>query len=698
MRFLRIVLSIVAALFLATTSFAQRRIDVGAELWIEPSQSEAEIEGWVKRAAENKMLSARIFLMWNFVETAPKVYDFHLYDALFRAAERYGVEIEATLFCTHAPAFYCPNHGYSPQNFELYYSEEIKALSAEFIRECVTRYRDSKALGSWWILNEARHFKATDPYAVQFTRKWLQEKYGTIESLNKAWITGFKSFDEVKHEKNWTKSGAFIWHAANKDWIDISRDYLTHTFVEIKKEIRKYDSKTPITSNPADYFTALDRYDFTALRDVLDIFGASMHASWQLQVMARDKYAYTTAGICEILRAHAPNNHFWIGEMQGGNNIFTGKSPICPTRNDLAQWVWSGIGSGARKVIYWCTNYRRQGVEAGEWGLFGFKGEDTDRSLVTKEINEVLTQNGDFFAESKPVLSNITLLLSPETQRMVRHVKMNIVGVQEAGTGSQMYTTFHWFEALSERGYLPQMRNMADYDWEKRGEGDVVILANSYVVPSNIVPRMVEFAKRGGKIIIEGLTGFYNEEEICTPITNFDLEPLVGGVFEDIRYRETPQYFNIEGIGKILGHAWHPIVRATSPTAQVIGAGKEGAVALHHKLGKGEVYWITPSVSMSQLAKEQSSDLSRIADALLADHLKRQPFRFAGFSEGGLMRVLQSGNEYLTVLTNNTTEPCTLKVVAPKELRATPIFGSAKFSPSGKVTLGSRETLVLLWR
>jgi beta-galactosidase len=275
---------------------------------------------------------------------------------------------------------------------------------------------------------------------------------------------------------------------------------------------------------------------------------------------------------------------------------------------------------------------------------------------------------------------------------------MNIVGVQEAGTGSQMYTTFHWFEALSERGYLPQMRNMADYDWEKRGEGDVVILANSYVVPSNIVPRMVEFAKRGGKIIIEGLTGFYNEEEICTPITNFDLEPLVGGVFEDIRYRETPQYFTIEGIGTILGHAWHPIVRATSPTAQVIGAGKEGAVALHHKLGKGEVYWITPSVSMSQLAKEQSSDLSRIADALLADHLKRQPFRFAGFSEGALMRVLQSGNEYLTVLTNNTTEPCTLKVVAPKELRATPIFGSAKFSPSGKVTLGSRETLVLLWR
>lgn len=698
MRLLKATLFIIVALFSAIESFAQRRIDVGAELWIEPSQSEAEVEGWVKRMADNKMRSIRTFIMWNFVETSPKVYDFHLYDTLFRAAEKYGLEIEATLFCTHAPAFYCAKHGYSPQHFVLYYSDEVKALSEAFIRECVVRYRDSKALGSWWILNEARHFNAKDPYAVKFTRTWLEKKYRTVEELNKAWITAFKSFDEIQFDKNWTKAGAFVWHAANKDWIDISRDYLTHNFAEIKSVIRKYDPKTPITSNPADYFTALDRYDFTAYRDIFDIFGASMHASWQLQVMARSKYAYTTAGICEILRSHAPNNRFWVGEMQGGNNIFTGQSPICPTRNDLAQWVWSSIGTGARKIIYWCTNYRRQGVEAGEWGLFGFQGEDTDRSLVTKEINEVIEKHGDFFEEAKPVLSNITLLLSPETQRMVRHVRLKNVGVKEADISAQMNTTFHWFEALSERGYQPQMRNLSDYEWEKHGDGDVVILANSFVVPSDIAPRMVEFAKHGGKVILEGLVGFYNEEELCTSVTKFDLEPLVGGVYVDIRYRETPQYFNIEGIGKVCGHAWHPIVRATSPSARVIGSGAEGAVALHNKVGKGEVYWITPSVSMSQLAKKESSVLSAFADALLGDHLCKQPFRFVGFTEGALMRVLQNGDEYITVLTNNLTTPCTVKVVAPKELNATPIFGSAKFASSGKVTLGGHETLVLRWK
>ena len=281
---------------------------------------------------------------------------------------------------------------------------------------------------------------------------------------------------------------------------------------------------------------------------------------------------------------------------------------------------------------------------------------------------------------------------------MLRHIRTEKVGVPETEPNSQVYTTFHWFEALSERGYQPQMRYFTDYEWEKRGEGDVVIVANAFAVPSSVVPRMVEFVKRGGKVILEGLVGFYNENEVCTSLGQFDLEPLVGGVYEDIRYRETPQYFNIEGIGKVLGHAWHPILRATSPSARVIGEGAEGAVALHNKIGKGEVYWIAPSVSMSQLKKGESGELSHLADALISEQLAAQPFRFAGYTNGALLRVLRSGNEYVTIITNNLTTPCKLKLIAPKGMTATPIFGTAQFSKSGKVTLGNRETLVLRWK
>ena len=101
---------------------------------------------------------------------------------------------------------------------------------------------------------------------------------------------------------------------------------------------------------------------------------------------------------------------------------------------------------------------------------------------------------------------------------------------------------------------------------------------------------------------------------------------------------------------------------------------------------------------MSQLKKGESNELSQLADALLAKELQKQPFRFAGFAEGALMRVLQSGDEYVTIITNNTTEPVAVKVVAPKGMTAKTIFGTAKFSKSGKVTLDGHETLVLRWK
>lgn len=698
MRLYKILLLCIATLAIAHETFAQRRIEVGAEVWIEPEQTPEELDMWFKRMADCKMRSARIFLMWNYIEVAPEKYDFTIADIAFEAAKKHGVEIEASLFCTHAPVFYGEQYWYRTQRHTLLWSREIQARSAKFIEACVTRYRNHPALGTWWILNEARGFTATSPLAVEFTQDWLRKKYNTIEHLNKAWCTDYKAFEAVKYEERWISNRAFMWTGANYDWCDIQRDFLTYNFRWIGDEIRKHDPAHPVTTNPADFFFSADKYDLAEHRNILDIFGASMHAAWQLCAMNRDQYGYAVSGICEILRAHAPNNHFWVSEMQGGNNIFSGKTPICPDRNDLAQWVWSSIGTGARKVIYWSTNYRRQSGEAGEWGVFGFKGEDTDRSLVTKEINEVLEKHSDFFAESKPELSNITLILSPETQRMLRHIRNDKVGIREWDIMAQTRTSFMWFEALLELGCQPKMRYMSDYEWEQHGKGDVVIIANAATMPSEFIPRIEKFVERGGKVIVEGLTGFYDEKAYCSPLHKFGLERLVGGVFEDIRLRETPQRFIIDGIGNVQGHAWHPLVRATAPTATIIGKGAEGNVALHNRLGEGEVWWLTPSISMSCAARNDSVELATVCEKLLDDKVAEQPFRLAQFADGAILRVLRNGNEYVTILTNNKRTPCTLKIVAPKGLVATPIFGTSKLSKSGKVTLGDRETLVLRWR
>lgn len=674
---------------------AQKHITVGAEIWIEPGQTREQIDEWFRLSAENGMMSARLFLMWNYIETEPNKFDFTLYDYAFDAAERYGVSLEPTLCAIHGPVFYSGKFAGRPQFNELFTDRDIMAKSAEYIRRCVTRYKDRRALECWWVLNEPRRFDATSPLATEFLQEWVRREYGTVEKLNMAWIENYGDFSDVRYNPLWTTGNYFYWPIPCVDWYRVQRDFLTFNLAWIKEQIRLYDPVTPVTMNPANVFESAHQYDLPAYRPLFDIYGASMHASWQLRFLDRELYAYSVAGISEMLRAHAPEGRFWISELQGGNNIFSGRAPMCPDSADLAQWVWTGVGCGARKVIYWSLNYRSQGIEAGEWGLFGFRGEETDRSRVTKAINGTLERYGDFFADAKPCLNDITLLVSPETMRLLLHIRAHDAGEKLYDADAHVKSAMMWYIALSERGMQPQMRYLRDYDWESKGKGSAVVLSSMIGIPSDVVPRMEAFVRRGGRLVCEGLSGLYDEYEVCTPQTGFDMENLLGGVFEDIRYRDRENIFDIDGIGRIQGFRWRPVLRPT--TASVAGCGEEGICALRNRAGEGEAVWLAPSIAMSAIDRNSTKELSAVCGKLFGDMACGQPFRFEGYAEGMLMKVLENGGRYVTVVTNSRMADGRARIVSPDGLKPKTIFGGAVVGRRGDIRLKGRETVVLLW-
>lgn len=675
--------------------YSQKRIDVGAEIWIEPGQSREDIDGWFRTAADNGMLSVRLFLMWNYIETSPGEFDFSLYDCAFDAAERYGVTIEPTLCAIHGPVFYSARFAGRPQFNELFSDRDVMAHAAEYIRECVSRYSGRRSLGCWWVLNEPRRFDASSPLATEFLRNWAENKYGTIEAVNKAWITDYDSFDDICYNPLWTTGDYFYWPVPCVDWYQVQRDFLTFNLRWIHDCIRLYDKTTPITMNPANVFESAHQYDLPSYCDIFDIYGASMHASWQLRFLDREQYGYAVAGISDMLRAHAPDGRFWVSELQGGNNLFSGRTPMCPDSLDLAQWVWTGIGSGARKVIYWALNYRRQGIEAGEWGLFGFRGEETDRSRVTRAINETLHGHEDFFAEAEPCPDNVTLLVSPETMRLLLHIKAHKAGEPLFDADAHVKSVMMWYVALSECGIRPHMSYLRAYPWERRGKGDVVVLSSAIGVPDDVVERMEKFVERGGFLVCEGLSGFYDEYEVCTPQIGFSMERLLGGVFEDIRYRERENIFEIDGIGRMYGFRWKPVLRRTSDSATVLGLGDEGICALRNRLGTGEVVWVASSVAMSALDRKSTDELSALCELILP--AKSAPFGFAERSAGMLMRVLSNDGRYVTVVTNNRDTEGHVRIEAPEGLVPKVIFGNATIGRRGGITLRGRETVVILW-
>lgn len=675
---------------------AQDRINIGAEIWIEPGQTQQQIDTWFKLSSDNNMRSARLFIMWNFIEQPSGHFDFSLYDYAFEAANKYGVQIEATLCAIHGPVEVSQKFHGRPQFNELFSSEEIMRRSAIYIEKTVTRYRDNKALGCWWILNEPRRFDASSPLATAHLQQWAKEKYGNIKAVNKAWIENYADFSQIKHDPLWDKGSYFYWPVPAVDWYQFQRDFLTFNMEWIAAQVRKHDTKHLITMNPANVFESAHQYDLPAYRKTFEIFGASMHASWQLRFMERNQYGYAVAGISEILRGAAPDGKFWISELQGGNNIWSGKTPMCPDSLDLAQWIWTGIGSGARKVIYWSLNYRHQGIEAGEWGVFGFRNEPTDRSRVTAKMNGVLDQYADFFKNAKPYRGKVSLLLSPETMRLLLHIDAFESGAPLFGKNAHLQSLMMWFVALSERGYQVDIKYLKDYNWETTQRAEVAILPNAIGIPTEIIPRMEKFVESGNKLIAEGLTGFFDEYEVNTMQREFAMERLLGARMTDLRMREQSNPFNINGIDTpIMGYMWKPIVQPLS--AKAIGSSNEGICATINSLGDGTSVWLPTCLSLAALA-DNTRQLSQLAYSQLKPQLEQQPFYFNNYSKGALLRILENGGSYVTVITNNEKEPISVELVNRLKLKPSIIFGEQSNFNNGTVRLDGRQTVVIIWK
>lgn len=677
---------------------SQERITIGAEIWIEPGQTKEEIYQWFKTAAENKMYSIRLFMMWNYIETSPGNFDFTLYDWAFEAANKYNINIEATLCAIHGPVFVDNVFQGRPQFNELFSSHTLLDKAAVYISKTVCRYRNNKSLGSWWILNEPRRFDPNSELAIQKLQEWVQSKYKSIDVVNKAWIQNYADFSDIKYNPLWSKGSYFYWPTPSIDWYQFQRDFLTYNLNWIANEIRKHDKTTLITLNPANVFESAHQYDLPVYKVFNDVLGASMHASWQLKFMDREQYGYAVAGISEILRGAAPDGKFWISELQGGNNIWSGKTPMCPDSLDLAQWIWTGIGSGARKVIYWALNYRRQGIEAGEWGLFGFRGEPTDRSRVTYRINEVIEKNNTFFKSARPYKSKITLILSPETMRVLLHIDPFDTGVRVFNKDAHVRSLMMWFVALSEIGYQVEIKYLSDYDWDSTEQGRVVILANAISIPQDIIPKMEKFVANGNELIAEGLTGFFDEYETNSFQTGFDLENLLGARMVDLRYVDEINKFRLNDLNiDIPAVAWKPFLMITSPNARSAGKDKGDLIAVSNKFGKGNTLWIPPCFSLAALSNNTEL-LSRIANFKLDSVLKEQPFYFKKYVKGSLLRILENEDHYVTVINNNNKHNIIVNLENKLKLTPTILFGRDNALNNSRIRLSERETLVILWR
>ena len=442
--------------------------EIGAQVWIEPGQKKKDIEHWFKIMADHKMPCARLFLMWNYIEMKRGEWDFSLYDFAFDAAKKNGIRIQATLTPNHGPAHYGKEFWHVGQGEVILTDKKQLDFAETYIQKTVGHFKSHSALENWWLQNEPGQAPANNALAMERFRKWLNDRYDSIHSLNKLWITDFQSFDKIEYHTSW--DGLPGWHASQPyyDWHNFWRDHLTWYLSWIAEQIKKTDRQHPIHVNPHAVFDILPQYDLPAWRNFLDSLGASIHPSWHFGLLERDQYPIGVAATCQIIKGAIEPKPFWISELQGGNNIFSSRRPLYPSPEDINRWVWTGIGSGAEKILFWCLNARKAGNEAGEWSMLDYQGKPSGRLEEAARIISVLNENRDFFNGASPVASPVTIILSPETMLLQSRFDF-YKDIPGRMAKAHMQSSLAFYEVISELGIPAQIKMAGDFNCDSCG-------------------------------------------------------------------------------------------------------------------------------------------------------------------------------------------------------------------------------------
>lgn len=222
-------------------------------------------------------------------------------------------------------------------------------------------------------------------------RRWLKEKYHTIEALNQSWQRRYIDFSEVEAPRNPRSFNDMM------DWRVFFSQSLTADLQLRIQAIRKYDTKTPIMVHtvPIPLFNMInscaDDYQMAKLCDGFGNSASSDPFSATLSVCAAKGKPVISAEIPAL-----------SGE--------TFNHPNHVSYEDFKRHVFGPLSLGVKGFLFWQYRCELLGRESPAWGLTDLEGNETDYLRSAKRINKYLQENRRFILDAAPLPSQIAVI------------------------------------------------------------------------------------------------------------------------------------------------------------------------------------------------------------------------------------------------------------------------------------------------
>ncbi|RUS48016.1 beta-galactosidase [Cohnella sp. AR92] len=414
------------------------------------------------------------------------------------------------------------------------YSERIADKLAE-------RYKDHPALLVWHISNEYGGYCYCDNCAEAF-RVWLQKRYGTIDSLNKAWNTRFwghtfYDWDEIVPPNALSEE----WDGNRTNFQGISIDYrrfqsqsLLDCYRLEYDAVKKHTPDVLVTTNLMGFYPELDYFEWAKHMDVVSWDNyPSLDTPVSLTAMTHDLMRGLKQGQPFMLMEQTPSQQNW----QAYNSL---KRP-----GVMRLWSYQAVARGADTVMFFQLRRSIGACEKYHGAVIEHVGHEHTRVFrESAELGRELQLLGDRLLDSRPN-ARVALVYDWENRWATDLTSGPTVALKYQDEVHKYY------DALFKLGI---QADMIGVETDLSGY-DIVIAPVLYMVKQGYAKKVESFVEAGGTFVTTFFSGIVNENDLVT----------VGGYPGELR--------------KVLG-IWAEEIDALFPgvTNQVVMKGEHGSL------------------------------------------------------------------------------------------------------------------------
>lgn len=405
-------------------------------------------------------------------------------------------------------------------------SATYRRYAAAITEDLAARYAGHPALTMWHINNEYCTSDHGDEAAAAF-RRWLRERYGTLDALNTAWGTAFWS----QGYDNWDgvippRRAHYLNNPAQVlDFRRFTSDMLLECFTAERDIVARHTPHLPVTTNFMPLYFGVDGWRWAEEEDVVSV---------DLYPDPADPHgARHGALVQDLTRSQAGGPWMLMEQAASAVNWRPVNHPKPRGLNRL--WTLQAVARGADAVCFFQWRQSRQGAEKFHSGMVGHAGE-----------------HGRTFQEVKRIGADLARL-APHTSGTDVPADIAVLHDWHAWwafeqDGRPSARIDHAAVLHAWHGALWDAHLTADFAHPEHdlGRYRMVVVPQLYALTDAAVDNLVGHVRRGGTLVCGFLTGTADQDDRIRP----------GGM--DPRLREL--------LGVRILHEWWPLADGETVT------------------------------------------------------------------------------------------------------------------------------------